>query len=467
MNTASDPATVWVIDDDRSIRWVLEKALGRAGIPIRSFANADFVFDALADDRPAAVLTDIRMPGINGLQLLERLRESDPDLPVIVMTAYSDLDSAVSSYRGGAFEYLPKPFDIDEAVAAVQRAVAHGQQSDADVEAPAAGDREIIGQAPAMQEVFRAIGRLSNSNVTVLINGPSGSGKELIARALHRHSPRAHRQFVPLNVAAIPGELIESELFGHEKGAFTGAAGRRVGRFEQSNGGTLFLDEIGDMPMKMQTRLLRVIAEGEFHRVGGYDSINVDVRIIAATHQQLEALVQKGKFREDLFHRLNVIRVHVPGLADRREDIPLLAAHFMERATREIGEEAKQFDAETLDYLSNLPWPGNVRQLENTCRWLAVMVTGRRVLIDDLPPELKGETVEPPALSWEAALADWVAAALASNRSRPILHEALPAFERAVIVTALKHTGGRRKEAAERLGWGRNTLTRKISELDL
>ena len=328
MSKANDSAAVWVVDDDRSIRWVLEKALGRAGIPIRAFANANLVVDALADARPAAVLTDIRMPGMDGLKLLERLRESDPELPVIVMTAYSDLDSAVSSYRGGAFEYLPKPFDIDEAVAAVQRAVAHGQQSGTEVETPAEGDGEIIGQAPAMQEVFRAIGRLSNSNVTVLINGPSGSGKELIAKALHQHSPRALRQFVPLNVAAIPGELIESELFGHEKGAFTGASGRRVGRFEQSNGGTLFLDEIGDMPMKMQTRLLRVIAEGEFHRVGGYDPIKVDVRIIAATHQQLEELVQKGKFREDLFHRLNVIRVHVPGLADRREDIPAARRPF-------------------------------------------------------------------------------------------------------------------------------------------
>ena len=467
MQTSFGDATVWVVDDDRSIRWVLEKALGRAGIPIRAFANAELVLEALAADRPAVVLTDIRMPGMDGLQLLERLREDDPDLPVIVMTAHSDLDSAVSSYQGGAFEYLPKPFDIDEAVAAVRRAVAHAQHGDAGVPAAASGDREIIGQAPAMQEVFRAIGRLSNSHVTVLINGPSGSGKELIARALHRHSPRAHRPFVPLNVAAIPGELIESELFGHEKGAFTGAAGRRVGRFEQCNSGTLFLDEIGDMPMKMQTRLLRVIAEGEFHRVGGYDSIKVDVRIIAATHQQLEALVRKGKFREDLYHRLNVIRVHVPALADRREDIPLLATRFLDRATREIDEEPKQFDGKTLDYLSELPWPGNVRQLENTCRWLAVMVTGRRVLIDDLPAEIRGESQQPRALSWEAALADWVGAALSAKRTQPLLHEALPAFERAVIVTALKHTGGRRKEAAELLGWGRNTLTRKIAELEI
>ncbi len=467
MLRAGKPATVWVVDDDRSIRWVLEKALDRAGIPVRPFPSGELLLDALAEERPGAILTDIRMPGIGGLELLQRLSESDPDLPVIVMTAYSDLDSAVSSYQGGAFEYLPKPFDIDEAVDAVRRALAHGEAENSEVQAAASGDREIIGKAPAMQEVFRAIGRLSNSTVTVLINGPSGSGKELIARALHRHSPRAQRPFVPLNVAAIPGELIESELFGHEKGAFTGAGSRRVGRFEQSNGGTLFLDEIGDMPMKMQTRLLRVIAEGEFHRVGGYDSIQVDVRIIAATHQQLETLVRKGQFREDLFHRLNVIRVHVPSLAERREDIPLLAGHFLDRATREIGEEAKQFDRETLDYLASLPWPGNVRQLENTCRWLAVMVTGRRILVDDLPPELRGEPDESTALSWEKSLAGWVAAALASKREQPVLAEALPAFERTVIVTALEHTGGRRKEAAQLLGWGRNTLTRKIAELNL
>ncbi len=458
---------VWVVDDDRSIRWVLEKALGRAGIPVRAFVSAKPMLNALVADRPAVVLTDIRMPGMDGLKLLEHLRDADPQLPVIVMTAHSDLDSAVSSYQGGAFEYLPKPFDIDELVAAVRRALVHREPGDAKLPVPAASDQEIIGKAPAMQEVFRAIGRLSNSNATVLINGPSGSGKELIARALHRHSPRAHRQFVPLNVAAIPGELIESELFGHEKGAFTGALGRRVGRFEQSNGGTLFLDEIGDMPMKMQTRLLRVIAEGEFHRVGGYDAIKVDVRIIAATHQRLEALVRMGKFREDLFHRLNVIRVHVPGLIDRREDIPMLAAHFLDRATREIGEEPKQFDEGTLGYLSTLPWDGNVRQLENTCRWLAVMVTGRRVRIDDLPPEIKNQSAQPQPLSWEAALADWVRAALTANRAQPILHDATPAFERTLIRTALKHTGGRRGEAAELLGWGRNTLTRKIAELGL
>lgn len=467
MHSVNSDATVWVVDDDHSIRWVLEKALGRAGIPIREFEDADSALEALATDRPAVVLTDIRMPGMDGLQLLERLGEVNPDLPVIVMTAHSDLDSAVSSYQGGAFEYLPKPFDIDEAVAAVQRAIAHERRGDAEAPASIPGGQQIIGKAPAMQEVFRAIGRLSNSNMTVLINGPSGSGKELIARALHRHSPRATGQFVPLNVAAIPSELIESELFGHEKGAFTGAGSRRVGRFEQANGGTLFLDEIGDMPMKMQTRLLRVLAEGEFHRVGGYDSIEVDVRVIAATHQQLETLVRKHKFREDLFHRLNVIRVHVPGLADRREDIPLLATHFLDRATQEIGEEPKYFDDGALDYLSNLPWPGNVRQLENTCRWLAVMVTGRRVLIDDLPPEMKSEATEPRALSWEAALADWVGTALATNRATPILHDAMPAFERALIVTALNHTGGRRKEAAELLGWGRNTLTRKITELGI
>ena len=463
----NNSASVWVVDDDRSIRWVLEKALDRAGIPNRTFADAEAVLDALSEERPAAVVTDIRMPGMHGLQLLEHLRDSDAELPVIVMTAYSDLDSAVSSYQGGAFEYLPKPFDIDTAVAAVRRAAALRQGLESVPPTPTGGRREIIGRAPAMQEAFRAIGRLSNSHVTVLINGPSGSGKELVARALHQHSPRAHRQFVPLNVAAIPGELIESELFGHEKGAFTGATSRRIGRFEQSNGGTLFLDEIGDMPMKMQTRLLRVIAEGEFHRVGSYDSIKVDVRIVAATHQQLETLVREGRFREDLFHRLNVIRVHVPALADRREDIPLLAAHFLEQATREIGEVPKQFDAATLEYLSTLAWPGNVRQLENTCRWLAVMVTGRRILVDDLPPELREESPQQQRQPWEEALADWVSGALSTKRAKPILDDAHPAFERTLIVAALEHTGGRRMEAAELLGWGRNTLTRKIAELKL
>ena len=457
---------VWIIDDDQSIRWVLEKTLLRAGIPSRAFADASQALDALAEGPPDVALTDIRMPGMDGLALLERLHDARPGLPVVVMTAYSDLDSAVSSYRSGAFEYLPKPFDIDEALAAVRRALAQSEPEEATVAVPPRATREIIGKAPAMQEVFRAIGRLANSNHTVLIDGPSGSGKELVARALHRHSPRARQPFVALNVAAIPGELIESELFGHEKGAFTGAAARRIGRFEQSDGGTLFLDEIGDMPMTMQTRLLRVIAEGEFHRVGSYDSIKVDVRVIAATHQQLEALVQQGAFREDLFHRLNVIRLHVPALAERREDIPALAAHFLQRATREMGEEAKQFDAGALEFLAGRPWPGNVRQLENLCRWLAVMAPGRKILIEDLPPEVRDGRPEAASPAWEKALADWAAGTLASGRG-PILDEALPAFERTLIRIALKHTNGRRREAAELLGWGRNTLTRKIAELGL
>jgi len=457
--------TVWIVDDDRSIRWVLEKAMTRAGIVTSSFASAD---EALASGQlPAAVLSDIRMPGTDGLDFLDALREQEPELPVIIMTAHSDLDSAVASYHRGAFEYLPKPFDIDEAVAVVQRAMARAERQEAHSLQVAASDQEILGQAPAMQEVFRAIGRLSASNVTVLINGPSGSGKELVANALHRHSPRSQQPFVALNVSAIPSELVESELFGHEKGAFTGAASRRIGRFEQANGGTLFLDEIGDMPAESQIRLLRVIAEGEFYRVGGHNPVQVDVRIITATHQHLEQRVEDGTFREDLFHRLNVIRVHVPALAERREDIPLLANHFLQRATNELGEAPKVFDPTTLKTLSALPWPGNVRQLENTCRWLAVMVAGPVVLVDDLPPELKEAPLPSEAGNWEDALAKWAGEALAEEGGQPLLKHALPAFERTLIKAALARTGGRRVEAAERLGWGRNTLTRKIAELRL
>ncbi|MXX30576.1 MAG: nitrogen regulation protein NR(I) [Gammaproteobacteria bacterium] len=464
MNGGKAP-TVWIVDDDRSIRWVLEKAMTRAGIATSSFASAD---EALASGQlPAAVLSDIRMPGTDGLDFLDALREQEPELPVIIMTAHSDLDSAVASYHRGAFEYLPKPFDIDEAVAVVQRAMARAERQEAHSLQVAASDQEILGQAPAMQEVFRAIGRLSASNVTVLINGPSGSGKELVANALHRHSPRSQQPFVALNVSAIPSELVESELFGHEKGAFTGAASRRIGRFEQANGGTLFLDEIGDMPAESQIRLLRVIAEGEFYRVGGHNPVQVDVRIITATHQHLEQRVEDGTFREDLFHRLNVIRVHVPALAERREDIPLLANHFLQRATNELGEAPKVFDPTTLKTLSALPWPGNVRQLENTCRWLAVMVAGPVVLVDDLPPELKEAPPPSEAGNWEDALAKWAGEALAEEGGQPLLKHALPAFERTLIKAALARTGGRRVEAAERLGWGRNTLTRKIAELRL
>jgi two-component system nitrogen regulation response regulator GlnG len=463
---------VWVVDDDRSIRWVLEKAMTQAGIAISAFASADHAMHHLHDERPTAVITDVRMPGTDGLDFIEHIHEAYPDLPVIIMTAHSDLDSAVSAYQSGAFEYLPKPFDVDEALAIVKRAIAAAAESP-DLGRDAADNRamqqDIIGQAPAMQEVFRAIGRLANSNVTVLIRGASGSGKELVAQALHRHSPRSAGTFVALNMAAIPRELVESELFGHEKGAFTGANSRRVGRFEQADGGTLFLDEIGDMPKDTQTRLLRVLADGEFYRVGGHSPIKVDVRIIAATHQNLETRVREGSFREDLFHRLNVISVHVPMLADRRTDIPLLARHFLDRAAAELGEEPKVLRPETVEYLSALPWPGNVRQLENTCRWLTVMASGREIHVSDLPPELKleEETEEPRGVRWEKALERWAEQAATEHPETPLLDVATPKYEEIMIRVALRHTGGRRQDAARLLGWGRNTLTRKISELKL
>ncbi|MBD9413943.1 nitrogen regulation protein NR(I) [Pseudomonas sp. PDM16] len=460
--------TVWIVDDDRSIRWVLEKALQQEGMTTQSFDSADGVLTRLTRQQPDVIISDIRMPGASGLELLARIRDMHPRLPVIIMTAHSDLDSAVASYQGGAFEYLPKPFDVDEAVSLVKRANQHAQEQQS-LEAPASLGRtpEIIGEAPAMQEVFRAIGRLSHSNITVLINGESGTGKELVAHALHRHSPRAASPFIALNMAAIPKDLMESELFGHEKGAFTGAANQRRGRFEQADGGTLFLDEIGDMPADTQTRLLRVLADGEFYRVGGHTPVKVDVRIIAATHQNLETLVQAGKFREDLFHRLNVIRIHIPRLSDRREDIPTLARHFLGRAAQELAVEPKLLKSETEDYLKHLPWPGNVRQLENTCRWITVMASGREVHIDDLPPELLTQPQESaPAANWEQALRQWADQALARGQSS-LLDSAVPAFERIMIETALKHTAGRRRDAAVLLGWGRNTLTRKIKELGM
>ncbi|WP_460132133.1 nitrogen regulation protein NR(I) [Pseudomonas sp. S1_E04] len=460
--------TVWIVDDDRSIRWVLEKALQQEGMTTQSFDSADGVMSRLARQQPDVIISDIRMPGASGLDLLARIREQHPRLPVIIMTAHSDLDSAVASYQGGAFEYLPKPFDVDEAVALVKRANQHAQEQQ-NQEAPPTLTRtpEIIGEAPAMQEVFRAIGRLSHSNITVLINGESGTGKELVAHALHRHSPRAASPFIALNMAAIPKDLMESELFGHEKGAFTGAANLRRGRFEQADGGTLFLDEIGDMPADTQTRLLRVLADGEFYRVGGHTPVKVDVRIIAATHQNLETLVHAGKFREDLFHRLNVIRIHIPRMSDRREDIPTLARHFLSRAAQELAVEPKLLKSETEEYLKNLPWPGNVRQLENTCRWITVMASGREVHISDLPPELLSLPQDSaPVTNWEQALRQWADQALARGQSN-LLDSAVPAFERIMIETALKHTAGRRRDAAVLLGWGRNTLTRKIKELGM
>jgi two-component system nitrogen regulation response regulator GlnG len=464
--------TVWVVDDDKSIRWVVEKALNAESITTESFAEGDSVLNRLEQTRPTAIISDIRMPGIDGLKLLKRIIEKYPDLPVIITTAHSDLDSAVASYQGGAFEYLPKPFDIDEVVAVVKRAITHSEElasakGSAVVNEEAEPSAEIIGEAPAMQEVFRAIGRLSHSNITVLINGESGTGKELVAKALHTHSPRATNPFIALNMAAIPKDLMESELFGHEKGAFTGANSQRSGRFEQADGGTLFLDEIGDMPADTQTRLLRVLADGEFYRVGGHTSVKVDVRIIAATHQNMEQLVAENRFREDLFHRLNVIRVHLPKLADRREDIVQLAKHFLTSAAKELEVESKQLSAEAANYLSQLNWPGNVRQLENTCRWLTVMAAGREIQLEDLPPELSQEKENIASDGhWETLLGQWADREIAMGTER-LLDKAAPMFERIMIDAALKHTEGRRRDAAELLGWGRNTITRKIKELSM
>ncbi|MDF2183055.1 nitrogen regulation protein NR(I) [Neptuniibacter sp. CAU 1671] len=463
------PGKVWIVDDDRSIRWVLEKALLSAGVDTESFDNADAVIRRLDMDRPDTIISDIRMPGTDGLELLDFIQTNCPQVPVIIMTAHSDLDSAVASYQGGGFEYLPKPFDVDDAVGLVKRALAHAvEQRGSDIEQLPEDTTEIIGEAPAMQEVFRAIGRLSQSNITVLINGESGTGKELVAHALHKHSPRREKPFIPLNMAAIPHDLIESELFGHEKGAFTGAAAARRGRFEQADGGTLFLDEIGDMPADAQTRLLRVLADSEFYRVGGHTPVKVDVRIIAATHQNLEKLVEQGRFREDLFHRLNVIRVRLPKLAERREDIPRLARYFLKKSGEELNVEPKILTPETEAHICNLSWPGNVRQLENTCRWITVMATGREVLIEDLPPELmeRSQELAVTGSNWEHSLRNWADQQLSLGQ-RSLLDAAVPAFERIMIETALKHTAGRRRDAAELLGWGRNTLTRKIKELGM
>ncbi|UTV85661.1 nitrogen regulation protein NR(I) [Cobetia amphilecti] len=461
----SETARVCIVDDDRAIRWVLERALAQPDLEVETFERADQAEASIMRQCPEVLITDIRMPGTDGLDLMARVREKYPDLPVIVMTAHSDLDSAVASYQGGAFEYLPKPFDVDEALALVRRAVAHARESKAPAAVPEGLTKEIIGEAPAMQEVFRAIGRLSQSHITVLINGESGTGKERVAQALHQHSPRAAKPFIALNMAAIPKDLMESELFGHEKGAFTGATALRRGRFEQADGGTLFLDEIGDMPAETQTRLLRVLADGEFYRVGGITPVKVDVRIIAATHQHLEKLVEDGRFREDLFHRLNVIRVHLPRLSERREDIPRLMSHFLGEAARELSTEPKVLTEAAEKHLTRFDWPGNVRQLENTCRWLTVMASGREVMIEDLPPELRDASgTEAASGDWRGAFREWADRALAAGHTH-LLEEAVPDFERILIETALKHTGGRKGEAAELLGWGRNTLTRKLKVL--
>ncbi len=458
---------VWVIDDDRSIRWVLEKALEKAQMEVRSFPSAEGVLEQLSFGLPDVVITDVRMPGMDGLSLLAQVHQAYPDLPVIIMTAHSDLDSAVAAFHGGAFEYLPKPFDVDEAVEQVRRACRHAQGAASAQVETTLDSPEIIGEAPAMQEVFRAIGRLARSSITVLINGESGTGKELVAQALHRHSPRAAGPFIALNMAAIPKDLLESELFGHEKGAFTGAQVRREGRFEQANGGTLFLDEIGDMPAELQTRLLRVLADGVFYRIGGHEAVKVSVRIIAATHQDLEKLVAAGHFREDLFHRLNVIRIHIPSLRERKEDIPLLMKSFLARAATELEVEAKTLLPETEVELQNMAWPGNVRQLENSARWLTVMASGKEIHIEDLPPELRAsESRSKFDDDWSSGLRAWARQKL-NQGQESILDEAVPQFETVMIAAALEHTGGRRLDAARLLGWGRNTLTRKIKELGL
>ena len=459
---------IWIIDDDKSIRWVFEKALARTDMDFKTFSSVAEALNALNREQPQVVVSDIRMPNGSGLDFLSEIKQKYPDIPVIIMTAYSDLESAVAAFQGGAFEYLAKPFDVDQAIEIIRRAVDESNRQSSDgVSAVAEETPEIIGQAPSMQEVFRAIGRLSRSHATVLINGESGSGKELVARALHRHSPRGEKPFIAINTAAIPKDLLESELFGHERGAFTGAQAARRGRFEQADTGTLFLDEIGDMPSDLQTRLLRVLSDGQFYRVGGHQPIKVNVRIIAATHQDLEERVKVGLFREDLFHRLNVIRLRLPPLRERREDIPLLIKHFLQHSAAELGVETKQPSVAALKYLSAVNWSGNVRQLENVCHWLTVMAPGQNIDIADLPPELKDDTTNSTAsLSWQDALALDVTDAL-NRGEQNVLESRTNVFERILIVKALEHTHGRRIEAANQLGMGRNTLTRKIQELGI
>ncbi len=459
--------SVWIIDDDKSIRWVLERALDQAAIACAGFDNADSALQRLDSERPDAIISDIRMPGTDGLAFLEHVREHHPELPVIIMTAYADLDRAVASFKNGAFDYLPKPFDVDEVVTIVKRAVRHNATPETTSRSAATPDMaEIIGSAPAMQEVFRAIGRLSKSHMTVLLTGESGTGKELIARALHRHSPRTEQAFVAINTAAIPRELLESELFGHERGAFTGATHQRIGRFEQADGGVLFLDEIGDMPAELQTRLLRVLADGEFYRVGGHSPVKTNVRVIAATHQDLERRVAASTFREDLYHRLNVIRLHMPPLRERPTDLPTLVTHFLDAAAGELDTQTKHLADEAMAIMSGYHWPGNIRQLQNVCRWVTVMAPDREIHAGDLPPELVGTSVPDATSDWESSFKQWVEGCFARGESG-LLQRAVPAFERIMIQAALNKTGGRRQDAARLLGWGRNTLTRKISELGL
>jgi two-component system, NtrC family, nitrogen regulation response regulator GlnG len=479
---------IWIVDDDASIRWVLEKALARDGLDTRSFASAREALAAFETEAPQVLVSDIRMPGESGLDLLQAVKARHPGLPVIVITAFSDLDSAVSSFQNGAFDYLAKPFDIDQAVALIRRALDESLREEASAEILPADTPEILGQAPAMQEVFRAIGRLSQSNVTVLITGESGTGKELVARALHKHSPRAREPFIALNTAAIPKDLLESELFGHERGAFTGAQAMRRGRFEQAEGGTLFLDEIGDMPFDLQTRLLRVLSDGHFYRVGGHQPVKADVRVIAATHQNLEQRVRDGLFREDLYHRLNVIRLRLPALRERREDIALLARHFLVQSAHQLGVEPKRLSDQAQAFLSRLDLPGNVRQLENLCNWITVMAPGQMVEVKDLPRELAhevpvtlgsaapmpaaappapaGMTVPPSPDGWTKLL-ELQAAGMLSAGNHELMDVLGRQFESALIKAALKYTNGRKNDAAQRLGIGRNTITRKIAELGI
>jgi len=465
---------VWVVDDDNSIRWVLEKAFASADISAASFDCAESLLDALVHTQQEVIISDIKMSKIDGLTLLNKLNKQHPEIAIIIMTAHSDLDSAVNAYQGGAFEYLPKPFDIDDAVSITKRALLHTREQNAKKQLttetkPLVG---IIGEAPAMQEVFRTIGRLARSSISVLINGESGTGKELVAHALHMHSPRESAPFIALNMAAIPKDLIESELFGHEKGAFTGANTIRHGRFEQAHQGTLFLDEIGDMPLDVQTRLLRVLADGQFYRVGGHVPVSVDVRIIAATHQNLEDKVTTGDFREDLFHRLNVIRIKLPSLRERTEDIPQLSKHFLKLAADELNVEPKQLNSKALDYLQKCHWSGNVRQLENMCRYLTVMASGQEILFEDLPNDItqqvpvQNQQADNANASWQQLLSQWVDHELASGKI-DILNNTSQVFEKIMLERALLFTHGHKQDAAKKLGWGRNTLTRKLKELEI
>jgi two-component system, NtrC family, nitrogen regulation response regulator GlnG len=457
---------IWIIDDDKSIRWVFEKALARTDLNFKTFSSIKDALAAIKDEEPQVIVSDIRMPQGSGLELLQVIKEKYVHIPVIIMTAYSDLESAVAAFQGGAFEYLAKPFDVDQAIEIIHRAIDESLKQ-TNQEVLFENSTEMIGHAPSMQEVFRAIGRLSRSHATVLINGESGSGKELVASALHKHSPRADKPFIAINTAAIPKDLLESELFGHERGAFTGAQALRKGRFEQADGGTLFLDEIGDMPADLQTRLLRVLSDGQFYRVGGHNPIKVNVRVIAATHQDMEERVKAGLFREDLFHRLNVIRLRLPALRERAEDVPDLARHFLQQSAQQLGVETKILSEDTLNYLSHLHWSGNVRQLENVCHWLTVMAPGQNIDVKDLPPELKNNDMyKEVSANWKDALKQEVQLALNKNQ-KDILTHLNQTFEKILIEEALLFTKGRRIEAAEMLGLGRNTLTRKVKELKI